>query len=56
MDLNPTLVKKNILIVDDTMSIRHLVKGSLRACGFNNITETGDGLNAQKILKKNSIA
>ncbi len=55
MDLNPKLVKKNILIVDDTMSIRHLVKGSLRACGFNNILETGDGLNAQDILKKNSI-
>jgi two-component system, chemotaxis family, chemotaxis protein CheY len=46
---------KLILIVDDSISIRHLLKGILRSGGFNNIVESGDGQQALKVLGKGEI-
>ncbi len=45
-----------ILIVDDSMSIRHLIKAALRSYEFYNAIEAEDGQRALKTLrKKNKI-
>lgn len=53
--MDAALANKHILIVDDTMSIRHLIRTSLRAHGFNNIVEAGDGLSAFKVLQRGEV-
>ncbi len=39
-----------ILIVDDMVSIRELLRASLSALGFKHVTEAEDGLQAYKVL------
>jgi len=48
---------KHVLIVDDSMSIRHLIKAALRLYDFHNAIEAEDGQRALKMLseKKNNI-
>ncbi len=50
-----SLANKSILIVDDSISIRHLLKGILRAGEFDSIIESGDGQQALKALGKGEI-
>ncbi len=49
------LANKYILVVDDSMSIRQLLKGSLKSAGFDNVIESGDGQQALKILGKGEV-
>ena len=51
MDLAPVLADKHILIVEDDMSIRHLIKVSLRTYGFRHLHEAVDGERAVAKLK-----
>lgn len=51
MELTPELAKKNILIVEDAISMRHMVKAALRTNGFNSLIEAGDGEKALKVLE-----
>lgn len=39
-----------ILVIDDMLSIRDLVKNTLKAMGYKNIQEAGDGEEGLKIL------
>lgn len=55
MELTPALEKKNILIVEDAISMRHTIKAALRARGFNSLIEAGDGDKALKIIKSKRI-
>jgi len=43
-----------ILVIDDMPSIRDLVKNQLKAMGFKNIQEAGDGEAALRILLQNN--
>ena len=55
MEIPPALLNKRILIVDDDMSIRHLIKVALRTYGFNKFVEATDGARALKQLEKSGI-
>ena len=46
--------KKNILIVDDSRTVRQLLKMVLSKSLYSNITEAGDGLEAIKALESGS--
>jgi len=50
MDLGIT-----ILIVDDFASMRRIIKGTLKAIGFNNFIEAEDGVIALKKLEKEEV-
>jgi two-component system, chemotaxis family, chemotaxis protein CheY len=50
MDFNIT-----ILVVDDFMSMRRIVKGTLKSIGFNNFIEAEDGVDALKKLEKEKV-
>ncbi len=50
MDFNIT-----ILVVDDFESMRHIIKGTLKAIGFSNFTEAEDGAIAMKKLEKEKV-
>lgn len=43
-----------ILVVDDSLTIRSIVKNILYRLGYENIIEAENGLNAFEILKQNS--
>lgn len=43
-------IETRILVIDDMPSIRDLVKNTLRAMGYKNIQEAGDGEEGLKIL------
>ncbi|MNJ94672.1 Chemotaxis protein CheY [compost metagenome] len=43
-----------ILVIDDMPSIRDLVKNTLKAMGYKNIQEAGDGEEALQILLKSN--
>ncbi|HEX7675723.1 MAG TPA: response regulator [Bdellovibrio sp.] len=45
-----------ILVIDDMPSIRDLVKNTLKAMGFKNIVEAGDGEEGLKVLLQNNVA
>ena len=55
MNISPEVAKKNILIVDDAISMRHTIKASLRAQGFISLIEAGDGQQALKLMKSKNI-
>jgi two-component system chemotaxis response regulator CheY len=44
-----------ILIVDDFITMRRIIKGSLKKIGFNNIIEAEDGNMALSEMKKDKI-
>ena len=52
MAITPALAKKNILLIEDEISMRHTIKASLRALGFENLIEANDGEQALSHLKK----
>lgn len=45
----------NILVVDDFVTMRRIIKGSLKKIGFNNVIEAEDGHLALDELKKSKI-
>ena len=55
MALASEIAKKNILIVEDAISMRHTVKAALRNQGFENLFESADGEKALKIIKRKKI-
>ncbi len=55
MAIAPVIAKKNILIVEDSISMRHTIKASLRAQGFENLIEANDGQTALATMKKSKI-
>lgn len=42
-----------ILVVDDSSTMRRILKNSLHKLGFDNVLEAGDGIEAQKVLETN---
>ena len=48
---------KNVLLVDDSSTMRKIIGRSLRQAGidFDNIYEAGDGLEALEVLEKESV-
>lgn len=42
-----------ILIVDDSSSIRNILKNSLNSLGYSDVLEANDGLEAQLVLDEN---
>ena len=55
MKITAEIAKKNILIVEDAISMRHTIKASLRKQGFNSLIEGGDGEHALKLMKSKKI-
>jgi two-component system, chemotaxis family, chemotaxis protein CheY len=55
MKVASEIAKKNILIIDDAISMRHTIKASLRAQGFENLIEAGDGKKALALMEKKKI-
>jgi two-component system, chemotaxis family, chemotaxis protein CheY len=55
MEISPEIAKKNILIVEDAISMRHTIKALLRKQGFNSLIEAGDGEHALKLMKSKNI-
>ncbi len=55
MKITAEIAKKNILIVEDAISMRHTIKASLRKQGFNSLIEAGDGEHALKLMKSKKI-
>lgn len=49
-------VNTRILVIDDMPSIRDLVKNHLKAMGYENVTEAGDGEAALKIINQHQSA
>ena len=45
----------NILVVDDSQTMRRIVRGILKGLGFTHIMEADNGLRALEILKKEKI-
>ena len=56
MKVSAALSKKNILLVDDAISMRHTIKAMLRAQGFENLIEANDGEAALDILQKKDVS
>jgi two-component system chemotaxis response regulator CheY len=50
----PNLIM-NILVVDDSQTMRRIVRGILKGLGFTHIMEADNGLRALEILKKEKI-
>lgn len=55
LNMDNALANKNILIVEDAMTIRHLLKTVLRSNGFHNTIESEAGEKALKVLNKDEI-
>lgn len=55
MGFSPKISKKSILIVEDSISMRHTIKSLLRNQGFENLTEANDGQIALEFMKKNKV-
>ncbi|GJM05740.1 MAG: response regulator [marine bacterium B5-7] len=55
MKISPGIAKKNILIIEDAISMRHTIKAALRAQGFNSLIEAGDGQQAVRLMKSKKI-
>jgi two-component system, chemotaxis family, chemotaxis protein CheY len=49
------VIKKSILLIDDSISIRHTIKASLRAQGFSNFIESADGEKALRTMKTKNV-
>ncbi|QLY24161.1 response regulator [Bdellovibrio sp. KM01] len=47
-------LETRILVIDDMPSIRDLVKNTLKAMGFKNIQEAGDGEEGLKVLMQSN--
>jgi two-component system chemotaxis response regulator CheY len=45
----------NILVVDDSQTMRRIVRGILKGLGFTHIMEADNGLRALEILKKEKV-
>ncbi len=45
----------NILVVDDSMFMRHIIKKHLARCGYLNISEAADGAKALLIMRQKTI-
>ncbi|MDH4321057.1 MAG: response regulator [Desulfobulbaceae bacterium] len=45
----------NILVVDDSMFMRHIIKKHLHKMGFRNIIEAASGANALTLLREKTI-
>ncbi|MEK2688293.1 response regulator [Bdellovibrio sp. GT3] len=48
-------LETRILVIDDMPSIRDLVKNTLKAMGFKNIQEAGDGEEGLKVLMQTNV-
>lgn len=48
-------LEMKILVVDDFITMRRIIKGSLKKIGFNNFIEAEDGDKALKELKREKI-
>ncbi len=55
MGISSELAKKNILIVEDEITMRNILKNLLRAKGFINLFEASDGSKALGIMQKKKI-
>ncbi|MCZ6805132.1 MAG: response regulator [Proteobacteria bacterium] len=55
MGLAPAIAKKNILIIEDSISMRHTIKASLRTQGFENLIEADNGKKALVLIGKKNI-
>lgn len=44
-----------ILIVDDSVSVRHLIRKSLESSGFTSLLEAGDGKEALDVLMEHTV-
>lgn len=55
MDFSTQIMSKSILIVDDSITIRHTIKASLRSQGFSHFIEAGDGEKALKVATSKPI-
>ncbi len=55
MAIASAIAKKNILIVEDSISMLHTIKSSLRAQGFENLIEANDGQIALDLMNKSKI-
>jgi two-component system, chemotaxis family, chemotaxis protein CheY len=55
MTITSSMTKKTILIVEDSISMRHTIKGSLRAQGFEKLIEANDGQIALATMNKSKI-
>ena len=51
----PADTNMRILVVDDFATMRRILKNTLRQLGFENVLETDDGTNAQRVLETDSI-
>ncbi len=52
MKKNPTVIKRQVLIVDDEPAVRRTVRGALESSGFE-CTESENGASALEWLKEN---
>ena len=55
MEFATELAKKNILIVEDQLSMRHTIKASLRNQGFDELIEAGDAEKALALMGKKKV-
>ena len=55
MSLHPKLANKSIMIVDDQVTLRSLIKASLSSHGFENLMEASDGEKASKLLASKKV-
>jgi two-component system, chemotaxis family, chemotaxis protein CheY len=55
MTITSLITKKTILIVEDSISMRHTIKASLRAQGFENLIEANDGQIALTTMNKGKV-
>ncbi len=55
MGITSAITKKTILIVEDSISMRHTIKSSLRAQGFEKLIEANDGQIALTTMQKGKV-
>ncbi len=55
MGVTSSSEKKTILIVEDSISMRHTIKSSLRAQGFEKLIEANDGQIALTTMQKGKV-
>lgn len=50
-----TELPTNILIVDDSMFMRHIIRKHLNKMGYENVSEATDGISALSIMRRQTI-
>ncbi len=55
MAITSSITKKTILIVEDSISMRHTIKSSLRTQGFEKLIEANDGQIALTTMQKGKV-